>query len=81
MDKQMTFGAIPSPYDPRDYSVKMIRAVTFPEEYEQPDVEIYDQGSMGRQRRTIRGGGHGVRRCIADGYRRAQNTQPNDRKS
>ena len=41
------FGAIPSEYDPRDYSVKMARAVTFPDEYEQPDVDIYDQGSIG----------------------------------
>ena len=43
----MKLGAIPSEYDPRDYSVKMIRAVTFPEEYDQPDVEIYNQGSIG----------------------------------
>lgn len=46
MDKTK-FGAIPSEYDPRDYSVKMARAVTFPDEYEQPDVDIYDQGSIG----------------------------------
>lgn len=47
MDKQMTFGAIPSPYDPRDYTVKMLRPVALPDAFEQADVEIYDQGSIG----------------------------------
>lgn len=47
MDKQMTFGAIPSKYDPRDYTVKMLRPVAYPEAFEQSDVEIYDQGSIG----------------------------------
>lgn len=43
----VTFGAIPSEYDARDYSVKMARAVTFPTEYIQPDIPVYNQGSIG----------------------------------
>ena len=42
------FGAIPSAYDPRDYSVRMAAgAATFPPVYTAKDVEIYDQGSIG----------------------------------
>ena len=43
-----TFGAIPSAYDPRDYSVRMMAgATTLPPVYTAKDVEIYDQGSIG----------------------------------
>lgn len=46
MDITKMLGAIPSEYDPRDYSVKMVR-MTFPETFELPDVEIYYQGAIG----------------------------------
>jgi cell wall-associated NlpC family hydrolase len=46
MDKQMTFGAIPSEYDPRDYTVSTT-VKTFPESFRLPDVEIYNQGKVG----------------------------------
>ena len=37
------FGAIPSAYDPRDYSVRMAAgAATLPPVYTAKDVEIYD---------------------------------------
>jgi hypothetical protein len=45
--EKFTFGALPSKYDPRDYSVKMVSAVAFPDEYIQQDVPIYGQGQIG----------------------------------
>lgn len=42
------FGAIPSAYDPRDYSVRMTAgALPLPSAYMAQDAEIYDQGKIG----------------------------------
>ena len=40
-------GAIPSEYDPRDFSVKTVKAVEFPSIFMVRDVGIYDQGGVG----------------------------------
>lgn len=47
MDITKMLGAIPSKYDPRDWSVRMLRPVAYPETFEQQDVAIYDQGNIG----------------------------------
>ncbi len=40
-------GAIPSNYDPRDYSVQMPQAAVYPASYMVRDAGIYDQGEIG----------------------------------
>ena len=44
--EKFTFGAIPSEYDPRDYTVSTT-VKTFPESFRLPDVEIYNQDKVG----------------------------------
>lgn len=45
---KFNLGAFPSEPDPRDFSVKLTTATpTFPTEYRQKDVAIYDQGGIG----------------------------------
>lgn len=69
------FGAIPSAYDPRDYSVRMMAgAATLPPVYTAKDVEIYDQGSIGNCVMQALSSAphmyHGVRMGVTFGYGR-----------
>lgn len=69
------FGAIPSAYDPRDYSVRMAAgAGTLPPVYTAKDVEIYDQGSIGncvmQAISSAPHAFHGVRMGVTFGYGR-----------
>ena len=68
-------GAIPSAYDPRDYSVRMAAgAGTLPPIYTAKDVEIYDQGSIGncvmQAISSAPHAFHGVRMGVTFGYGR-----------
>jgi len=40
-------GALPSEYDPRDFCVRITKAIAFEDDFELPDIEIYNQGSIG----------------------------------
>ena len=69
------FGAIPSAYDPRDYSVRMMAgAATLPSVYTAEDVEIYDQGDIGncvmQALSSAPHAYHGVRMGVTYGYGR-----------
>ena len=69
------FGAIPSAYDPRDYSVRMMAgAAMLPPVYTAEDVEIYDQGDIGncvmQALSSAPHAYHGVRMGVTYGYGR-----------
>lgn len=48
-DEMVFTGVMPSPEDTRDFTPAMVTAETkeFPEEYESPETEIFNQGSIG----------------------------------